>query len=87
MINKKVKEAIDRICSNFDYNTCCYEVKYDDWDIILNHIGKLQQLSDKIIAKITEFDYEYEKAKRKNDNDRADFYFDLMKHFKELLGE
>lgn len=44
-------------------------------------------MKDKIIANITKFDYEYEKAKRKNDKDRADFYWELSKNFRKLLGE
>ena len=54
---------------------------------VLSYIEELEQLPNKIRDKITECYYEYEKAKRKNDNDRADFYFDLMNHFRKLLGE
>lgn len=42
-------------------------------------------LIDKIILKIDEYDYKFEKAKRQNKNDIADYYWDLIVNFKELL--
>lgn len=43
-------------------------------------------LIDKIILKIDEYDYKFEKAKRQNKNDIADYYWDLIRNFKQLLG-
>ena len=43
-------------------------------------------LIDKIILKIDEYDYEFEKAKKQNKNDIADYYWDLIRNFKKLLG-
>ena len=43
-------------------------------------------LIDKIILKIDEYDYKFEKAKSQNKNDIADYYWDLIRNFKQLLG-
>ena len=43
-------------------------------------------LIDKIILKIDEYDYKFEKAKKQNKNDIADYYWDLIRNFKKLLG-
>lgn len=42
-------------------------------------------LIDKIILKIDEYDYKFEKAKKQNKNDIADYYWNLIINFKELL--
>ena len=44
-------------------------------------------LVNKIENKIDKFDYEFEKAKRKNNNDRADYYWDLIGNFTNILRE
>ena len=41
---------------------------------------------NKIENKIDRFDYEFEKAKRQNDKDKSDYYWDLIRNFKKLLG-
>ena len=43
-------------------------------------------LINKIENKIDRFDYEFEKAKRQNDKDKSDYYWDLIRNFKKLLG-
>ena len=43
-------------------------------------------LINKIENKIDRFDYEFKKAKRQNDKDKSDYYWDLIRNFKKLLG-
>ena len=43
-------------------------------------------LINKIENKIDRFDYEFEKAKRQNDKDKSDYYWDLIRNVKKLLG-
>lgn len=46
---------------------------------------KYFDLINRIKNRMAKFDYEYKKSKRKNDEDRADYYWDLFRHFKKNI--
>ena len=80
-VNIEKAELID----TYDEIKSEVEKEREEYKQISKQIEQLNQRLIEIKNRIAKFDYKYKKAKRENDEDRADYYWDLFRHFKKIL--